>query len=182
MKTEYIFISKRLGFRNWIESDLDKLSDINSNEEVMKFFPQIQSRQDTKMFIERMQIQFRNNGFCYFAVEVLEDHRFIGFIGLSKQTYPADFTPCIDIGWRLIPKEWNKGFATEGATRCLKYGFDKIGLDEIFSTAPIINKNSEKIMLKIGMKIVKTFDHPLLTRYPKLKKCNLFKISRSYRF
>ena len=59
-----------------------------------------------------MQNQFAEKGFCYFAVDKLENSEFIGLICLSEQTFEADFTPCIDIGWRLASAEWNKGNAT----------------------------------------------------------------------
>ena len=35
---KYIFTSGRLGFRNWILSDIDPLHEINSDEKTMEFF------------------------------------------------------------------------------------------------------------------------------------------------
>ncbi len=98
---KYIFTSERLGFRNWILSDFDPLHAINSDEKTMEFFPGILTRPQTIEFVKRMQKLFQDKGFCYFAVDKLETNQFIGFIGLSEQTYQADFTPCIDIGWRI---------------------------------------------------------------------------------
>ncbi len=117
---DYIFTSQRLGFRNWLDSDLPKMAAINADEEVMRFFPSTQTKAKTEEFIKRMQAQFEKHGFCYFAVEILESKALIGFIGLSEQTYKADFTPCVDIGWRLGRTHWGKGYATEGAKRVLQ--------------------------------------------------------------
>jgi RimJ/RimL family protein N-acetyltransferase len=122
-----------------------------------------------------MQNQFQDKGFCYFAVDKLEDNEFIGFIGLSEQTYKADFTPCIDIGWRIDSNEWNKGFATEGAKRCLEYAFNDLKLEKVFSIAPKINTKSEHIMKKIGLKKQYEFEHSLLTNNDRLKACVLYK-------
>src|SRR5688572_24415738 len=116
---KYIFTSDRLGFRNWELTDIDEMYKINSDKKVMEFFPGVSTREQTIEFVERMKSQFDKKGYCYFAVDKLEDNRFIGFIGLSEQTYKTDFTPCVDIGWRIKSSEWNKGFATEGAKRCL---------------------------------------------------------------
>ena len=116
---KYIFKSERLGFRNWNLTDIDPLHEINSDEKVMEFIPTIPTKKQTTEFVERMKKQFENKGFCYFAVDKLADREFIGFIGLSEQTYEADFTPCIDIGWRIKSSEWNKGYATEGAKNVL---------------------------------------------------------------
>lgn len=170
----YLFKSTRLGFRNWLDSDLEKLAAINADKKVIKFFPSIRTRQETKNFISRMQTQFSEKGYCYFAIDQLEDDTFIGFIGLSKQNYAAHFTPCIDIGWRLAKTAWNKGYATEGAKRCLEFGFKKLQFDKIYSIAPVINTNSEQVMKKIGMRKVKTFAHPQLLDNARLRKCVLY--------
>ena len=74
------------------------MAKINTDEKVMKFFPDVNSKEQTLNFIDRMQLQFEAKGFCYFAVDKLENNEFIGFIGLSEQNYKAEFTPCIDIG------------------------------------------------------------------------------------
>lgn len=177
---KYIFQSDRLGFRNWILDDIDKMHAINSDDKVMEFFPSIPTKEQTAEFIERMQKQFLDKGYCYFAVDKLEDNEFIGFIGLSEQTYIAAFTPCIDIGWRLIKKEWNKGFASEGAIECLNYAFNTLKLDCVFSIAPSINTKSEHIMTKIGMKKQYEFEHPLLSNNPRLKTCVLYKSEIKY--
>jgi RimJ/RimL family protein N-acetyltransferase len=172
----YLFTSDRLGFRNWSLDDVEKMHEINSDKKVMEFFPSIPTKEQTTAFIQRMQKQFEEKGFCYFAVDKLEDNEFIGFIGLSEQTYIADFTPCVDIGWRIKSSEWNKGFATEGAKRCLDYAFNHLQLKEIYSVAPKINIRSEHIMIKIGMKKEYEFEHPLLAENEKLRTCVLYKI------
>ncbi|MBQ0734095.1 GNAT family N-acetyltransferase [Aquimarina celericrescens] len=177
----YIFTSQRLGFRNWTFNDLDVLTEINNDDDVMEFFPFKPSREDTQNFIYKMQETQRENGFCYFAVDILENKDFIGFIGLCKQTYLEELTPFVDIGWRLKKSIWNQGYATEGAKACLDYGFNVIGLEKIYSVAPEINKKSELIMKKIGMQRVKTFDHPKLTNYKELLSCVLYEKKRLIR-
>lgn len=170
----YLFTSARLGFRNWLHSDLEKLAAINSDPKVMEFFPGVLTLHETSDFIERMQEQFSKKGFCYFAVDKLADNEFIGFIGLSEKTFAADFTPCVDIGWRLKSSEWGNGYATEGAKRCLEYAFRELDLKSVVAMAPIINIKSEKIMQKIGMQKVKTFLHPLLENDKRLEECLLY--------
>ncbi len=172
---KYIFTSERLGFRNWDMTDIDKMHEINSDENVMKYFPTIPTKEQTKEFVERMKKQFENKGFCYFAVDKLEDSELIGFIGLSEQIYEADFTPCVDIGWRIKSSEWNKGFASEGAKKCLDYALNELKLENVYSIAPKINTKSEYIMTKIGLKKQYEFEHSLLTTNDRLKTCVLYK-------
>jgi RimJ/RimL family protein N-acetyltransferase len=174
----YIFKSNRLGFRTWTEKDKSKMGMINSDPKVMEHFPTIPTQKQTDEFIDRMKTQFSKNGFCYFAVDKLENGEFIGFIGIAEQTFESDFTPCIDIGWRLARAEWGKGFATEGAKRCLEFAFNKIGLMNIKSFCPEINIKSEKVMKKIGMKKTNSFKHPLLSEFKELEKCVLYEIEK----
>lgn len=178
ISNNYIFKSERLGFRNWLTSDIKIMCEINADPAVMEFFPTTKSQKETIEFIERMQKQFTEKGFCYFAVDKLDANEFIGFIGLSEQTFVADFTPCIDIGWRLKKSEWNKGYATEGALACLKYTFDKLKIEKIIAIAPCVNIKSEQVMKKIGMKKVKYFNHPLLEGNKYLGECVLYGINK----
>ncbi len=174
--SKYLFKSERLGFRNWNSSDIEKLHELNSDKEVMEFFPSIPSKSQTSEFVVRMIKQFEAKGFCYFAVDELVENKFIGFIGLSEQTYEAEFTPCIDIGWRIKKEFWNKGYATEGAKKCIEYAFNQLKLEKLCSIAPIINQKSIAIMTKIGMKMQLEFEHPLLKNDSRLKSCVVYSI------
>lgn len=175
-KVKYLFTSSRLGFRTWNNDDIQQMTLLNSDQEVMEFFPFLPSKKQTAEFIERMQNQFTENGFCYFPVDDLETDRFIGFIGFSLQKFESDFTPCVDIGWRISKNYWGKGLATEGALACLKYGKDYLKLNRIYSMASKINSKSKKVMEKIGMTYVKDFEHPKLRENSRLKKCVLYAI------
>ena len=179
MSKEYLFQSDRLGFRNWIDSDISKMIDISSNPDVMQFFPAIATKIQTVEFIDRMKLMYIEKGYCYFAVDQLKDESFIGFIGLYYQTYESQFTPSVDIGWRLNKKCWNKGLATEGAKKCLDYGFNKLGLKNIIATAPIINIKSIRVMEKVGMKKLTEFKHPRLKSDKRLEDCVCYEIKSS---
>lgn len=175
----YIFNSQRLGFRTWHDADLDAMAAISADEEVMAFFPNTQDRTYTKGFIERMQEEYRQRGYCYFAVELLKSGEFIGFLGLHLQEFVSDFTPCTDIGWRFKKEVWNRGLASEGAKRCLEYGFKNLGLPKIYSITPKINLKSERIMQKAGMQKEKDFEFEFLKEAPKLQTCVLYALEKS---
>lgn len=178
MNNNYLFTSQRLGFRCWEDEDIIPMTDINADTEVMKFFPATQGREQTVAFIQRMQTQYGEKGYCYFAVDTLHDGRFIGFIGLSFQTFEAPFTPCVDIGWRLAQSSWGNGYATEGALGCVQYGFQLPGIEEIYSMAPLVNEPSIRVMQKIGMEYISGFRHPFLDGNDRLEYCVLYKIKK----
>jgi len=174
----YLFTSERLGFRNWTANDLKEFSEINADLEVMKHFPNTLSENETRDFIQRLIDHFNKRGHTYFATEILETGEFIGFIGLAYQTYEADFNPATDIGWRLKKTAWRKGYATEGAKKCLEYAFNKLNIDRIISTCTLNNKNSENVMKKIGMIKQGVFKHPKLKDYPTYEECVWYEIKK----
>ena len=177
MKGKYIFKSNRLGFRNWTKEDLSTFAEINADEQVMEYFPKSLTQQETEDFINRLQNHYEKHGYNYFAAEVLESADLIGFIGLAYQDYETEFNPATDIGWRLKKSAWSKGYATEGAKRCLEFGFKDLDLEKIISTCSINNTKSENVMKKIGMIKKGEFKHPRLKDFPDLEKYIWYEIN-----
>ena len=64
--------------------------------------------------------------------------------------------------------------ATEGAKACLEYAETHLNLPQIFAIASQINKNSIKVMDKIGMRYLRNFEHPSLIENPRLKNCVVY--------
>ncbi len=178
-KNRYIFSSERLGFRSWENEDLEEFAKLNSDEDVMEHFPKTLSNKEVVELIVKLKDHFVENGFTYYAVDILETNEFIGMIGLAAQKYITKFTPAIDIGWRLKRSAWGKGYATEGAKRCLDYGFSELGLNKIVSVTTIKNTKSENVMKKIGMTKKGEFNHPELADYPEYEKHVCYEIVKS---
>ena len=172
-----MFISKRLGFRTWQDGDLEDLVSLNSDPEVMRFFPAALDHQGSQNLLTRLQNQYKDNGYTYYYAEELESGNFIGFIGLAWQDFESQWTPFTDIGWRLKKEFWGKGFATEGAERCLEHGFTALGIKDIYAVASKVNLPSIRVMEKIGMNKVGEFEHPKLADYPEIKDCVVYRIS-----
>lgn len=174
--TNYIIKTNRLGLRNWHTKDIAPAKLMTSNEKVMEFFPSTWTSKQTEDFIQKMRKHYRKHEFCYFAVDELETGKFIGFIGLMHQTYSTQFSPFVDIGWRLIPDAWGKGYATEGAKACLNFAFTTLNLQEIYAIAPELNIKSQRVMQKLGMTFHTDFEHPKLDQNSPFRKCVAYKI------
>lgn len=175
---EYIFESDRLGFRMWEESDKEPFAKMNANEEVMKYFPKVLESKESDEFVHRIREHFKQNGYGLWVVEIKDTKEFIGFIGFLIATFEAEFTPCVEIGWRLDNKYWNKGYATEGARACLEYGFNELNLERVYSFTAVINEPSQNVMNKIGLKKIGEFLHPKVEEGSPLKHHVLYKIDK----
>jgi RimJ/RimL family protein N-acetyltransferase len=148
---------------------------MNADLETMLYFEKALSTEESKAMMERMNHMYEEKNYCYFAVDILETGALLGMIGLGWKTFEADFTPCVDIGWRIRKKFWNQGYSTEGASKCLEYA-KKLGINEVLSLASSANKASIRIMQKIGMEYWLDFDHPDLKRARYLNPCSLYRI------
>lgn len=166
----------RLILRDWEEKDLDEFKRMNGDETVMHYFPNTLSEAETIKFYQIILQEFQEWHYGLYAVELKADGQFIGFIGFHRATFEMDFTPCIEIGWRLKKEAWGKGYATEGAKACLEYGFNKLDFKEVYSFTAKVNKPSENVMKKIGMNYIKDFDHPRVDEDSILKEHVLYKI------
>ncbi len=174
----YLFQSERLGFRAWKEDDLDFLCKMNGSEKVMRFFPRTTNREENKIFLKRLQKAFRVDGFTFYALDRLEDGVLIGMTGFYFTQIIIPNAPDIEIGWRLHDDYWNKGYATEAALRCLQYGFSALNLKEVASFTACINKPSEHVMKKVGMKFRCEFNHPKIAAGDDLERHVLYTINR----
>lgn len=173
--------TNRLLMRRWTEEDSGPFFRMNSDPRVMEFLPKRLSRAESDLFMERIENHFQKHGFGLFAAELLADHSFIGFIGLSVPTFEAHFTPCVEIGWRLAAERWGRGLATEGAREVLRHAFEDLKLDEIVSFTVPANVRSRSVMEKIGMmhNPADDFDHPSLPAGHALKRHVLYRVRKA---
>lgn len=178
-KDKYKFTSERLGFRAWDENDIEPFAAMNSNKSVMEYFPKTLSKVESKKFVKKIITVFNTYEYGLYAVDELQTNEFIGFIGFSHPSFELEFDPFIEIGWRLKEDKWNKGFATEGAKRCLKFGFEELNFEDIYSFTSKVNKRSERVMQKIGMKKIREFEHPNIEVGNLLKPHVLYKIEKN---
>lgn len=170
--------TSRLRLRDWEEADLEPLCRLNADEQVMNYFPKPLSTEETNTLYRSIISEFQECGFGLYAVEVKENQAFIGFIGFRRATFAADFTPCIEIGWRLKKEAWGQGYATEGAAACLEYGFNELGFHDVYSFTADINRPSKNVMVKIGMQFVTRFRHPKVEPDSPLSEHVLFHIQQ----
>jgi len=135
----YIIETARLGLREWKDSDAPVFVEMNRDNRVMEFFPSTLSSEESRAMIERIKECISENNFGLWAAEIKQTKEFIGFVGLSIPFFQNDFTPCVEIGWRLAHKHWGYGYATEGAAACLDYAFNHLKLCEIVSFTSALN-------------------------------------------
>ena len=170
-----IIETDRLILRLWKSEDLPLFTEMNKDPRVMRYFPAILTDKQTESFYNRIQSEFERNGWGLYAVELKSNGTFIGYVGLHEIGFDADFTPGVEIGWRLATDFHNQGLATEAAKEVLKLARQN-GLQRLYSFTTKQNAPSERVMQKIGMTKVGEFEHPNLSTDSPLRTHVLYQI------
>lgn len=153
--------TERLIIREWKEADVAKFAEINSDKEVMRYFPAVLTEEESKGLYQRIIAEFEKETYGVYAIEEKSTGDFLGCVGFHKIMFDAGFKGGVEILWRLKASCWNKGYATEAAKRVLEIG-RAIGLNKVYSFTAVVNKPSERVMQKIGMRHEREFEHPEL--------------------
>lgn len=177
MTTDIFIETERLILRRFKDEDQRPFAQLNGDPEVMRYFPTPLTAQQSNELATEINRRIDANGYGFWAAERKEDNVFIGFVGLNKTGDKLPFPPTVEIGWRLDKPYWGKGYASEAAKASLKFAFETLKLPEVISFTAILNKPSQKVMTRIGMKHEGDFfDHPMLADGHCLKPHIIYKI------
>lgn len=170
----------RLQLRQWTEDDFLPFSKMCGDSAVMAFFPKLLTPNESKEVGKKIQSLIHERGWGFWAVDVSNQHKFIGFVGLHTPKESLPFSPCVEIGWRLSKSYWGNGYATEAAKACLAYAFGTLGLHEVVAFTALANLRSQAVMRKIGMRDSgQNFMHPDIEEAHPQCEHVLYKINRS---
>jgi hypothetical protein len=104
------------------------------------------TREESDAMVDRIESAFDEHGYGQWAVEATGVTPFARLVGLSIPRFSAHFTPAVEVGWRLAPAFWSRGYATEGALAAVEFGLDTLQLDEVVSFTTETNFRSRRVM------------------------------------
>lgn len=149
--------TERLLMRKFTPDDLDKLVELRSDEEVIRYIGNRQM-QNPEAIAKRLEFYvecYEKYGFGVTAVIWKETGEMIGWSGLM----PLKNTDEIEVGYGMTKEFWGRGIGYECALAWLHFGFEKAGLERIVALAAPENTGSWRIMEKCGMRYEKTDTH-----------------------
>ena len=149
--------TNRLLLRTFTSDDAQLIYELNADADVIKYTQDpVKDIDHAKQILEQViipQYVLYNHG--RWAVHTKNDLEFIGWCGLKfVPRITNKYRHEIDLGYRFIKKSWGKGYATEAAHACIKYGFDKLKLERIVGRAMPENIGSLKVLEKCGMTFI----------------------------
>ena len=154
----------RLLLRTFTPEDAQLIYDLNLDPDVTKYTGDpIRNITHAQQVLEQVILpQYALYNYGRWAVFVKEGQEFIGWCGLKNRPERGE----IDLGYRFLQSAWGRGYATEAAFACIKYGFEKLHLQRIVGRAMPANSGSLRVLEKCGMTYIGdeiVDDHPAKT-------------------
>ncbi|RRV06880.1 N-acetyltransferase [Pseudomonas sp. v388] len=139
----------RLVIRHFQTADVPALAAVLGDAQVMRFSVRgVMDERAVGEFVHNCMACYHADGFGPMAVVELESAQLIGFCGLNAEM--VDGAREVEIGYRLSPRFWGRGLATEAVEASLRHGFETLGLGSIIAIVQPQNVASVRVLHKVG--------------------------------
>lgn len=137
----------RLRLRLFRPDDLDDLAAMLRDPLVVRYVGdgKTADREVAHKALTSVIDHWRRHGFGRWAVEDKETHQFLGYGGLRS------LLGMPEVVYHFATAYWGKGYATELAHACLRYGFEEHQFERIVAIAKPANAASIHVLEKLGM-------------------------------
>lgn len=155
MTRKIIIETPRLCLYEFADSDAPDFYELNADPEVMRYtgdkpFATIEEARE----LVRNYKQYELRGYGRWTMIHKQTGEFIGWCGLR---YLEDWQET-DIGYRLLRRFWNQGYATEAGKASIEYGFNQLSLPRIIGRARKDNLPSIRVLEKLGLAFEKLYE------------------------
>ncbi|GLQ18932.1 GNAT family N-acetyltransferase [Maritalea porphyrae] len=93
--------TERLILRPFREKDTEAFTSFTSDPEVMRFYPEVQTREQAEQWLQSCNERFEKNGFHMMAVERKSDGALLGLAGCGRLPYDVPGPSDVEAGWLL---------------------------------------------------------------------------------
>ncbi|HEV2705769.1 MAG TPA: GNAT family N-acetyltransferase [Pyrinomonadaceae bacterium] len=146
-----ILETAHLILREWTQEDADAAFRLWGDAEVMRHVGQpFSSVEVAQRALGNAIAAQEKHGFCLWAAVEKSSGRVVGCCGF----HPYDGGAALELAYHFVPSTWGRGYATEAADACLKYGFERLRARRIVALTHPANVASARVLEKIGMSYV----------------------------
>lgn len=141
----------RLILRPLKMSDAPDLLLLDSNPEVMRFLGNrpVNSLNEVHIYLQNIMQQYIQNGIGRWAVMEKTSGFFVGWAGMKYiDTTINNHSHFYDVGYRLKPEFWGKGYATECTRLWVNYATDVLHLNTLYAITHVENLASQNVLKK----------------------------------
>ena len=140
--------TEHLRLRPLEASDADPLLEVYSHPLVEAWIgPHSLQRVTDEIAFQRASQAER--GWSVWAVETLDDGRFLGDCGLQPLEHKG---PEVELGYDLHPDVWGQGLATEAARAVVDAALGPLGLERVVAVVKPAHAASRRVLEKAGLR------------------------------
>ncbi len=146
--------------RRFTLEDAPHIFELDNTPGVMTYlpFPIPQNLEQSREMLQSIIQEYEDFGVSRLIIELQSTGEFIGWAGLKFCTNVMNgHSNYYDVGYRLLPKHWGKGYATEAARASVEYGFQQLKLPTLNAMAMHGNEASKRVLEKSGLRYVNDF-------------------------
>jgi ribosomal-protein-alanine N-acetyltransferase len=142
--------TERLRIRPLRLADAEALHELYSDADAMRFLTAdvpatlAESRAWVQAKIDRFE---RDDGLSLWAIEQRETGAVVGDVGLQWEDYDGRV---LDLGCRLVPRFWGRGYGLEASGAALAAGFRELGVDRICAATHVGNERARRVLRALG--------------------------------
>jgi len=143
--------TERLKLEPYNDSHYEGLRVMDNDPGVMRYINKgiVKTPEETWENIRRVQTRWQKYGFSWWAIREKSSGAIIGAACLQHLAN-VEGAP-LEIGWRLVPKQNGKGYATEAAKAIIDFASEQIGSTYLVAVADPENIPSQRVMQRLGM-------------------------------
>lgn len=138
----------RLRFREMTLADLDLMSSMLGDPEVMTYYPAPKSRDESAAWIKWNQDNYARHGYGLWIVET-HDGEFVGDCGLTWQHVNGRAE--LEVGYHVRRDLQGRGYASEAALACRDFARDVLGVPLLVAIIHPGNVASRRVAERMGM-------------------------------
>uniref|UniRef100_UPI003A87534E GNAT family N-acetyltransferase n=4 Tax=Helicobacteraceae TaxID=72293 RepID=UPI003A87534E len=148
----FVCESECVFLRPYTQADFAALHKIVSDKETMYAWGQGFSKKQSQEWLDKQLAHYQQYGFGIWAIIEKQSGAIIGNAGLNHTeiSLKGKTQKIVEIGYLLHRNFWGKGYGSEVARMCVKYGFETLGLEEVYCLIKEDNLSSIKVAQKLG--------------------------------
>ncbi|WP_416863383.1 glutamine-hydrolyzing GMP synthase, partial [Helicobacter ganmani] len=158
----FVCESERVFLRPYTQADFAALHKIVSDKETMYAWGQGFSKKQSQEWLDKQLAHYQQYGFGIWAIIEKQSGAIIGNAGLNHTeiSLKGKTQKIVEIGYLLHRDFWGKGYGSEVARMCVKYGFETLGLEEVYCLIKEDNTASIKVAKRLEMQKVGEYPKP----------------------
>lgn len=152
-----ILKTERLTLSPWAETDREDFVALYADAQATRDFGRPLRREESERTFANYLSNYEKYGFTRWKL-TLTDGTFVGTNGVMHVAKHKSLGPHDEIGWRMLPTHWGKGYATEAARASLTDVQTRCGRRDLLTYTGPDNGASAAVMARLNYSRAKDLD------------------------